>query len=163
MELFDLVDENDRVIGFTDKTTAHANRQIHRVAAVLVFSESGELYVQTHKKSGGRYDHSVGGHVVKGESYVEAARREASEELGIVQPLTKLATVYSSSGSFLHMIGLFECVAVHDWVFVPNDEVDEITPMKLRDIRNMMSENPEKFSSDFIDTMQAYCRLKGYE
>lgn len=161
MELLDLVDDNDVVIGVTDKATAHANRQIHRVAAVFVFSRTGELYVQIHKKSSGRYDHSVGGHVLKGESYDEAARREAIEELGILQPLTKLTIVYSGGGSFLHMVGLFECVALDDWVFVPNDEVEEIIPMKLKNIKIMMKKSPEKFSSDFIDTMHAYCNLRG--
>src|ERR1700739_2889901 len=106
MELFDLVDKNDNVIGTTDKPTAHANKQLHRVAAVYVFNDLGELYVQVHKSSGGLYDHSVGGHVSKGEEYATAASREADEELGIRQPLAYLSTFYSDEGVYLHMFGL---------------------------------------------------------
>lgn len=160
MEQFDLVDEHDTVIGTTDKPTAHANRQLHRVAAVYVFNRSGELYVQVHKASGGRYDHSVGGHVAKGESYATAASREADEELGIKQPLMHLATFYSNEGSCPHMFGLFACIADPDWQFIPNDEVEKIIPMKVEDIRDLMRTNPEKFTHGFIHTMREYCKTK---
>ena len=53
MELFDLVDKQDAIIGATDKPTAHATGQLHRVAGVYVFDKQGRLYVQVHKKSGG--------------------------------------------------------------------------------------------------------------
>lgn len=161
MELLDLVDENDVVIGVTDKLVAHAKHQPHRIAAVFVFSKTGELYVQIHKKSGGRYDHSVGGHVLQGETYAAAAQREAKEELGITQLISEVTTLYSSGGSCVHIVGLFECFVGEDWVFIPNDEVEEIIPIKLDDIRKMMIEKPEKFSSDFLATVREYCNLKG--
>lgn len=163
MEKFDLVDEQDNIIGTTDKPTAHANRQIHRVAAVYVFNEKDELYVQVHKVSGGKFDHSVGGHVSKGEDYATAAKREAQEELGINQPLDYLATFYSDEGTYLHMFGLFECVADKNWKFVPNDEVEEIIPMKLEAIQEMMDESPEKFTRGFINTMKEYIRVKNLQ
>jgi isopentenyldiphosphate isomerase len=163
MEQFDLVDQDDIVIGTTDKPTAHSTKQLHRVAAVYVFNEQGELYVQVHKSGGGLFDHSVGGHVSKGEDYATAASREADEELGIKQPLTKLATFYSDEGVYLHMFGLFECVADPSWQFVPNDEVDEIIPMKLDDIRKIMTSNPEKFTGGFINTMEQYCIVKNLQ
>jgi len=160
VELFDLIDKNDSVIGTTDKATAHANRQLHRVAAVYVFNEKGELYVQVHKIGGGLYDHSVGGHVSKGEDYATAASREADEELGIKQPLTYLSTFYSDEGTYLHMFGLFECTANKDWEFVPNEEVEEIIPMNVDDIRRMMIKEPEKFTIGFINSMKEYSKLK---
>lgn len=160
MEPFDLVDKNDNVIGTTDKPTAHANKQLHRVAAVYVFNEAGELYVQVHKSSGGLFDHSVGGHVSKGEDYPTTAAREANEELGIKQPLTQLSTFYSDEGVYLHMFGLFECIADKNWKFVPNEEVGEIMPMKLEDIKKLMETSPEKFTGGFINTMREYGRIK---
>lgn len=163
MEQFDLIDEDDNVIGTTDKPTAHTARQLHRVAAVYVFNEAGELYVQVHKKSGGRYDHSVGGHVSKGEDYAAAAAREADEELGIRQPLTYLSTFYSDEGTYLHMFGLFECIADKNWSFIPNDEVEVIIPMELEDVQKLMETNPEKFTGGFIHTMKEYRRIKRLE
>lgn len=160
MEKFDLVDENDNVIGTTDKPAAHANKQLHRVAAVYVFNENGQLYVQVHKSSGGLYDHSVGGHVSKGESYEIAASREAEEELGIAQPLEFLSTFYSDEGVYLHMFGLFECTADASWRFVPNEEVEEIIPMDLPTIWKIMEDDPNKFTGGFINSMKEYRKVK---
>lgn len=159
MELFDLVNMSDEVIGTTDKPTAHANKQLHRVAAVYVFNAAGELYVQIHKSSGGLFDHSVGGHVAQGETYEIAAHREAMEELGVAQPLTHLTTFYSDEGNYQHMFGLFTCIAADDWRFIPNEEVEGIVPMKLHDIQQLMQTNPEKFTGGFINTMREYVRL----
>ena len=160
MEKFDLVNEKDEVIGETDKPTAHTLKQLHRVAVVYVFNIENDLLVQVHKKSGGLYDHSVGGHVSKGESYDNAAAREAYEELGIRQPLTHLSNFYSDEGIYLHMFGLYECVVDKAWRFEPNEEVEEVLPMSLDEIRNEMQNSPEKFTGGFLNSMQEYCRVK---
>jgi len=61
------------------------------------------------------------------------------------------------------MFGLFECNADPIWKFVPNDEVEEIIPMKLDDIRRLMLSNPEKFTGGFINTMNQYCKVKNLQ
>lgn len=163
-ELFDIVNLQDEVIGTTDKEKAHANGELHRVAAIYVFDERGRLYVQVHKKSGGLYDHSVGGHVSQGETYSEGAAREAREELGISQPLEELSVFYSDEGPQLqHMFGLYTCTADPSWAFVPNDEVSEIIPMDIDTIRFLMATEPGKFTGGFINTMNEYLRLTQME
>jgi isopentenyldiphosphate isomerase len=159
-ELFDIVDRQDNVIGVTDKKTAHSTGELHRVAAVLVFNEQGYLYVQEHSRDG-KWDHSVGGHVSKGETYSEAARREAEEELGITQPLEKLATALSGEEypDQQHLFGLYTCVADPNWVFVPNNEVKVIFPMSIAAIRQAMIDEPEeRFTRGFRITMAEYIR-----
>ena len=161
MELFDIVNINDEVIGTMDRETAHKNRQLHRVAAVYVFNASGQLYVQLYKKSGGLYDHSVGGHVSKGETYMQGAVREAKEELDISQPLQELSIFYpDESQNSMHMFGLYTCTAEPTWRFTPNDEVEEILVMEVKDIQKLMANEPDKFTSGFIATMKEYTRLK---
>lgn len=159
-ELFDIVDREDNVIGTTDKKTAHATGQLHRVSAVFVFNQDGELYVQVHG-SDGRWDHSVGGHVSQGETYALAASREAEEELGITQPLDEITTsLYSDEyPEMQHMFGLYSCVADPSWAFVPNDEVKVIFPMAVSAIRGAMLEEPDKFTRGFRITMAEYARL----
>jgi isopentenyl-diphosphate delta-isomerase len=162
MELFDLVDIDDNVVGVTNKVEAHSTGQLHRVGAVYIFDDKGRLYMQVHKKSGGLYDHSVGGHISQGETYEEGAEREAAEELGITQSLEKLSVFYSDEGlKMQHMFGLFTCLVNPEWEFVPNDEVAEIVPMKIKDIQALMKSNPDKFTGGFINTMNEYLRLKG--
>ncbi|OHB24648.1 MAG: NUDIX hydrolase [Desulfuromonadaceae bacterium GWC2_58_13] len=95
-ELFDIVDDNDRVIGQAPRSRCHGDpRLTHRVAHVLVFNGRGDLLLQkralTKDVQPGRWDTSVGGHLDPGENYRVAACREMEEELGIVGvPLTFL-------------------------------------------------------------------------
>ena len=86
--MFDIVDEEDRLIGQAARAECHGNPAlIHRVAHVLVFNRRGELLLQ--KRScrkdiqPGKWDTSVGGHLDPGESYRQGANREMAEELGI--------------------------------------------------------------------------------
>ena len=161
-ELFDIVDRQDNVIGTTDKKTAHALGQLHRVAAVFVFNKEGDLYVQKHK-SDGKFDHSVGGHVSKGETYAIGAAREAKEELGIVQPLSEITTsVYADEWPYMqHMFGIYECTTADDWKFIPNEEVNIIFPMSVIAIREAMRSDPEQYTNGFKITMAEYARIKG--
>lgn len=95
-EYFEIVDENDEVIGKALRSECHGNPQlIHRVAHVLVFDRQGRLLLQKRAQSKdvqpGKWDTSVGGHLDPGESYEAAARREMFEELGVAGlPLTFL-------------------------------------------------------------------------
>jgi isopentenyl-diphosphate delta-isomerase len=86
-ELFDVVDEQDRVIGTATRAEAHAHGLRHRAVHVFVFNKGGELYVQkrsaTKDTFPGCYDSSASGHVSRGENYDACAVRELREELGI--------------------------------------------------------------------------------
>lgn len=87
-EVFDVVDEQDRVIGRATRAEVHRNPGlIHRAVHVLVFRPDGRLLLQLRSKGKdvdpGLWDTSVGGHVDAGEDYLTAARRELFEELGI--------------------------------------------------------------------------------
>ena len=86
-EFFEIVDEEDRVVGLAPRSLCHGDPSlVHRVAHVLVFKD-GELLLQKRSMSKdvqpGKWDTSVGGHLDPGETYLEAARREMEEELGI--------------------------------------------------------------------------------
>jgi isopentenyl-diphosphate delta-isomerase type 1 len=94
--MFEIVDEHDRVIGQASRSECHGNPAlIHRVAHVHVCNRQGALLLQKRSLrkdiQPGRWDTSVGGHLEVGESYLQAARREMREELGLEQhPLTFL-------------------------------------------------------------------------
>lgn len=164
MEPLDLVNKNDKVIGTTNKETAHLNGDIHRIVAVFVFAPNGNLYVQEHIKGGGKLDHSVGGHVQKGESYDKAAKRESKEELGLSERLKKISVFYSDEtwdgSNIIHYIGLYECKPSNNWRFEANDEVKNIYSTPLSEIVEMMNINPEKFTGGFKNTMYEYIKRK---
>ncbi len=87
-EMFEIVDEQGRVVGLAPRETCHGDPTLtHRVAHVLVCDSRGRLYLQKRSRhkdiQPGKWDTSVGGHLKPGESPLAAARRELKEELGI--------------------------------------------------------------------------------
>lgn len=87
-ELVDVVDEDDAVLSTATRADVRARRLRHRCTFVVVRSSTGQVLI--HRRSDakdmwpGRWDLACGGVVTSGEGWDAAARRELSEELGIV-------------------------------------------------------------------------------
>jgi isopentenyl-diphosphate delta-isomerase type 1 len=101
-ELLDVVDKNDNVIAVKTRGEIHAKRLMHRAVHILLFNSRGELFLQKRSmakdEQPGKWDSSAAGHVDSGEDYADCARREISEELGIVaeRPLQELFRLAAS-------------------------------------------------------------------
>jgi 8-oxo-dGTP pyrophosphatase MutT (NUDIX family) len=102
-ELLDIVDEDDRVVGQAVRGEVYRRRLRHRCVFVLARDPQGRIFV--HRRTAGKlvfpslYDMFVGGVVGAGESYDEAALREAEEELGVSglpQPVPVLTFLYET-------------------------------------------------------------------
>jgi isopentenyldiphosphate isomerase len=87
-ELLDVVDEDDNVIAVETRGEIHARGLMHRAVHILLFNSKDELFLQKRSMSKdeqpGKWDSSAAGHVDSGEAYLDCARREITEELGIV-------------------------------------------------------------------------------
>jgi 8-oxo-dGTP pyrophosphatase MutT (NUDIX family) len=86
-EILDIVDENDHVIGQSPRGEAYAQGLRHRCVFIQAKDAGGRLFVHRRTPTKlvfpSRYDMFVGGVVGAGESYDDAALREAEEELGV--------------------------------------------------------------------------------
>lgn len=86
-EILDIVDEHDRVVGRAPRGEVYARGLRHRCAFVLVRDAEDRVFV--HRRTADKlvypslHDMFVGGVVGAGESYDDAALREAEEELGV--------------------------------------------------------------------------------
>jgi 8-oxo-dGTP pyrophosphatase MutT (NUDIX family) len=86
-EIIDVVDENDQVVGESPRGEAYARGLRHR--CVFVLARDAEDRVFVHRRTATKlvfpslHDMFVGGVVGAGESYDDAALREAEEELGV--------------------------------------------------------------------------------
>ncbi|MET9295534.1 NUDIX domain-containing protein [Streptomyces sp. NPDC003077] len=86
-EILDIVDEQDRVVGQAPRGEAYARKLRHRCTFILARDAEDRIFV--HRRTAHKlvfpshYDMFVGGVVGAGESYDEAALREAEEELGV--------------------------------------------------------------------------------
>ncbi|WP_052397256.1 NUDIX domain-containing protein [Streptomyces sp. NRRL F-5123] len=104
-EVIDIVDEHDVVVGRARRADAYARGLRHRAAFVLVTDGAGRVFV--HRRTPQKlifpslYDLFVGGVLGTGESYDEAAHREAEEELGVSglpQPEPLFRFLYEEGG-----------------------------------------------------------------
>ena len=86
-ETFDVVDQNDRVVGSAPRSEIHARGLLHRAVHLWLFHPDGRLLLQrrslTKDREPGRWTSSVSGHVNSGEEYDTAMHREIPEEIGI--------------------------------------------------------------------------------
>lgn len=102
-EMLDVVDEDDNVVAVKSRGEIHANGLMHRAVHILVFNSRHELFLQKRSMSKdeqpGQWDSSAAGHVDSGETYLDCARREVLEELGITieQPLQVLFKLPASA------------------------------------------------------------------
>jgi len=131
MELFDIVDDNDRVIGTAPRSACHGNpRLVHRAVHVLVINATGELLLQKRSPrkdiQPGKWDTSVGGHLEPGEAYHAAAVREMHEELGLTGlPLTFL--YHSQIRNQIESENIATYLTRHDGAVTWNpDEIDAV-------------------------------------
>lgn len=94
-EMFDVVDEANRVTGQLPRGEVHARGHLHRAVHVFIFNPRGDVFLQkrSHLKDVAplKWDSSAAGHLDVGESYAAAAIRETREELGIDIKGTELA------------------------------------------------------------------------
>lgn len=111
-ELFDLVDEQDNVIGLVRRGDAHANPALlHRSVQTLVFDGAGRVLLQLRSARKDLFPRyycaSASGHVLAGEDYASTAARELHEELGVSVPLTAVGKALARSAFESEMTALF--------------------------------------------------------
>lgn len=110
------VDENDDELGVITREKAHREGLIHRISVIYLTRKNGEILIQ--ERMSGRLDHSSAGHVDVGEDYLQAAKRELKEELGVECELTELGKTISDEiepeadrNRIRHIFKVFECEA----------------------------------------------------
>lgn len=96
-EIFDVVDEQDRVIGRELRREIHRRSLRHRAIHVFWLRSDGLLCLQrrSYAKDNcpGLLSTSCAGHVDSGEGYLTAAVRELGEELGVAVPSAALREI----------------------------------------------------------------------
>ncbi|MFA7233143.1 MAG: 16S rRNA (adenine(1518)-N(6)/adenine(1519)-N(6))-dimethyltransferase RsmA [Terrimicrobiaceae bacterium] len=153
-EIFDVVDENDRVLRPEPREVVHVNNLPHRAVHVLIFNSQGDLLLQKRSiwkdRNPGCWDSSAAGHVDSGENYLEAARRELHEELGIEAPrleaIGKLTPCGQTGWEFIEVFR-----GVHDGPFLPAPlEVETVAFFRKEDVLAWTAGSPQDFSPVFL-------------
>ena len=155
-EIFDIVDDQDRVIGQATRAEVHARELKHRAVHVLLFNPRGELLVQKRSPGKdtfpGRFDSSASGHLASGEDYDSCAVRELYEELGLdlpssaLQKCFQIAACRETGWEFVRVYA-----AQGDYRPVINaDEITSVAYWPLARIRSLISEQPDLWAPSFV-------------
>ncbi len=129
-EILDVVDADDRVVGTATRGEIHGRGLMHRAVHVLLFNRAGDLFLQKRSlakdENPGLWDSSSAGHVDSGEDYLDCARREIGEELGVDEDV-ELAVLFKLAAS--PVTGFEHCTVyrvVHDGPLrLDPDEIDD--------------------------------------
>ena len=153
-ELFDVVNEDDEVIGRQPRSLVHAKGLRHRAAHVLVFNSNGKVFLQLRSMSKdnnpGVWDSSCSGHVDAGETYTEAAVRELMEEIGLTvkSPLEPLFKINACEETDQEFVWVYRTQSEGPFA-LNTDEIDEGRWLTQDDVTTALLETPEKYSPSF--------------
>ena len=158
-EIFDVVDADDQVIGQAPRGEVHARDLWHRAVHLLVFNEKGELFLQKRSpwkdKHPSKWDSSAAGHLDSGETYLEAARRELAEELGLppaeaaTAPLEPVGRLPASEDTGWEFVQVFHLR--HEGPFRwPGAEIEWGGFFPVATVRAWAAAHPEDFAPGFL-------------
>ncbi|OGK16242.1 hypothetical protein A2774_04630 [Candidatus Roizmanbacteria bacterium RIFCSPHIGHO2_01_FULL_39_12c] len=156
-ELFVVVDKNDRIIGYKTRYECHHNNKlIHRGIGVILFNSADEILLQKRSRAKdlfpGYYSIATGGHVAKGETYLQAAKRELLEELGIRARLNLISKFIIKSERECEMNTIFK--GVHNGPFkLDPDEVDKVEFFPKDRVRSLINKLTP-FANKSLKTLQ---------
>ena len=155
LELFDVVDRSDRVIGQTSRERVHKGNLLHRAVHVLVQSRPDRwlLQMRSDRKDldPSLWTSSCSGHVDSGEGYRDCATRECMEELGLEAPPRKLREVFrcspcSETGNEFVRVYLFRSTGKAS----PNPaEICDLKELGLDEIEFELASDPKGYSQSF--------------
>jgi isopentenyl-diphosphate Delta-isomerase len=151
-EIYNVVDENDRIIGTASRKYIHENKLLHRSVHILVFNSRKELYLQKRAlckdENPGLWDTSSAGHVDAGETYDEAAHRELWEELGIKAILKTAIKISACHATHGEHVQVYSCVS-DAGIKININEISEGAFFSIPQIREKTSLNSNQFTSSF--------------
>jgi len=158
-EMFDVVDENDRVTGQTSRFNAHAQKLRHRAIHVFVFNAHGDLFLQKRSRwkdqCPGLWDSSAAGHVNAGEDYAATAPREVAEELGVAAEVEEIAALPASAGTGWEFVRLYR--ARHEGPFrLPPGEIESGAFFTLAQIARWSAARPQDFAPGFLECWRVF-------
>ena len=166
-EYFDVVDENDNVVDRKLGIECVNRGLLHRAILVFLLNSRDEVYLQKRAEHilfyPGYWSASCTGHVSSGETYLEAARREMKEELGLdceLDALTKFMSPKWKIGRKIEweFIAIFETI-VKDPQITLSDETQEGKFVSMKEFKKLLAGEPEKFTPDTILAARRYHRI----
>jgi len=144
-EQVEVVDEDGRVVGLASRAAVRAGNLRHRSVGVVVVTGARELVA--HRRADwkdvwpGGWDVCFGGVVGPGETFLDAARRESSEEAGVTVAPAALRLLAEGAFTDAAVSAVSRIYLVtHDGPFTPADgEVAELVLVPLPQVATWLA------------------------
>ncbi len=146
-ELFYLVDKNDQVLSSIKRKKAHLDKtKIHRSVFIVVLNSKNQILLQKrslHKDtSPGKWTISVGGHVTFGQTYRQAALKEAKEELDISPKIKFIKKTLCDLGYEQEMSVIYQTKLDKTPTNFDKTEISKLKWVNLKDLSLFIKTNP---------------------
>jgi len=160
-----IVDENDKPIGDATIQEAREKSLIHRVARIMVENpETKQILLQKRSPKllwPNCWDNSAAGHVDAGEDWLQGARRELREEIGIdTNYLEEVGTYFTEAMQQGYKLRRFNRVYKYETTTLPTnlqeEEVTEVRWFTPEEIRDLLKEHPEQCTDGLTDVINKY-------
>lgn len=163
MEILDLIDETDNVLGSDSYDNIHANKLLHRVVHALIVNKAGEylLQLRSAKKSSHPlfWSFAAGGHVRTGETYLQALSREAQEEIGITITNPQLVGEAFFTDENGHKVKYQQFTIYAEGPFtIDPEEVDSVKWFSKEDLQKLIKDN-KKVHPEMLDTIKKFYNI----
>jgi isopentenyldiphosphate isomerase len=156
-EIFEIFDEHDCLTGVARRSECHGNPGlIHRTAHVVVYHPDGRILLQRRSMNKdiqpGKWDTAVGGHVMPGETYEQAAVREMAEELGLPEttPLKFLFDSRIRNNIESENVRVFSAVSAGPFNF-HKEEIDEVAFRNIQELKQ--TKNRRTFTPNLVQEL----------
>jgi 16S rRNA (adenine1518-N6/adenine1519-N6)-dimethyltransferase len=158
-EIFDIVDEQDRVAGQTSRFDVHARNLRHRAVHIFVFNARGDLYLQKRSRwkdrHPGQWDSSAAGHVNAGDHYATTAPRELREELGIDAAVEEIGSITACENTGWEFVRLYR--ATHEGPFrLQPAEIESGAFFTPDQIAHWIAARPQDFAPGFLECWRVF-------
>lgn len=153
-ELFDVVDEQDRVVRQAPRREVHAHGWLHRAVHVLVFNRAGQVFLQKRSMSKdmspGLWDSSCSGHLDAGEDYDQAAWRELQEEIGLELPAppARRLRIEACEDTVQEFVWVYQVEAEGPFTLCP-EEIERGEWIAPADLDHRIAAQPDAYCSAF--------------
>lgn len=154
-EIFDVVNDQDEVVGQQPRREVHRLGLKHRATHVLVFNAAGQVFLQKRSmkkdRQPGVWDSSASGHVDSGEDYDTCVVRELGEEIGLHVRTTpqRLFKLPASPETDQEFVWVYRCQAEGPFRLHP-DELERGDWFAPEEVTRWMAERPQDFASALL-------------
>lgn len=147
-----IVDKNDNIVAYKDRTEIDYKNDIFRTASLWITNSKNEVLLAQRKfdktVDPGKWGEAVGGTVEGEDTYIDTITREAVEELGLSQiAIRQSIKQFLQNETYSCYIQWYTaCIdkEISDLV-IQEDEVEQVAWIPINEFKSDLITNPDKY------------------